>query len=123
MVRLRNALTIVALAAGAFGCAQGDGSRRSWHDYQHWSPWHCSECDDFPLPSYGPNNSMMPGTYSGMPSGSESSSRMGTPTSSNAPATNNEAAINPPDERPIPPTSPPPDLRDTPPTAPPAANP
>jgi hypothetical protein len=117
MVRLRNALMIVALAAGAFGCAHLGG-----HTYEHWSPWHCSECDDFPTPAYGPQGGMMPGTYSGPPPESESSSRMGTPTSSNATPLNNEAAVTPPEERPTPPTTTPPDMGNTPPTPPPAGN-
>lgn len=118
MVRLRNALMFVALAAGAFGCAHLGG-----HTYEHWSPWHCSECDDFPMPAYGPQGSMMPGTYSGPPPESESSTRMRTPSSSNAPLTSEEAAVPPPDERPTPPTSTPPDMGNTPPSTPPAGNP
>src|SRR5262245_24775046 len=112
MVRLRNALMIVALAAGAFGCAHFGGHG---HTYEHWSPWHCSECDDFPTPAYGPNGSMLPGTYSGPPSESESSTRMGTPSSSNAPVTSSEAAVPPPDERPTRPTTTPPGVGNTPP--------
>src|SRR5436305_264402 len=57
MVRLRNALLAVMLAAGVVGCSHT-------HDYAHWSIFHCSECDDFPVPSYGPN-STPPGSYTG----------------------------------------------------------
>lgn len=123
MVRLRNALMIGAMAAGAFGCAHGDGTHRL-PQWGYWSWVHCSECDDFPQPLYGPNQSMMPGSYSGPPPQSNSgSSRMGTPTSSNAQPLNNEAAATPPDERPVPPAPVPPDMPSTPPSTPPAANP
>jgi hypothetical protein len=99
MVRLRNALWTVALAAGAFGCAHGDGSQR--HDYAHWSIFHCSECDDFPMPAYGPNGSMMPGSYSGPPvQGDRGTLRESTPSSSNAPVVSPETAVPPADERP-----------------------
>jgi hypothetical protein len=115
MVRLRNALLVVALAAVAFGCAHGGGSHG--HDYAHWSIFHCSECDDFPMPAYGPNGSMVPGSYSGPPVvSSTAATRMSTPTSSNAPVVSEEAAVPPTDERPTnaAPVTPPP---------PPAANP
>ncbi len=62
MVRLRNALLAVTLAAGLVGCANIHVG-----DYAHWSLFHCSECDDFPTPAYGPNGSMMPGSYTGPP--------------------------------------------------------
>ena len=62
MVRLRNVLLAVALAAGLVGCANIHVG-----DYAHWSLFHCSECDDFPTPAYGPNGSMMPGSYTGPP--------------------------------------------------------
>jgi hypothetical protein len=124
MVRLRNALMIVAIAAGAFGCAQWSGAQPGQQSgYAHWSIFHCSACDDFPMPAYGPNYSMMPGSYSGPPPESESSSRMGTPTSSNAPVTSPGVAVPPPDERPGTPTSEPPATGTTPPTPPPAGNP
>jgi hypothetical protein len=104
MVRLRNALMIVAMAAGAFGCAQwggtpGHNSGSTQSGYAHWSIFHCSQCDDFPTPAYGPNFSMMPGSYSGPASESSSSLRTATPTSSNAPPANAEAAVPPPEER------------------------
>jgi hypothetical protein len=121
MARLRNALMIVALAAGAFGCAHWGGSHG--HDYAHWSIFHCSECDDFPTPAYGPNGSMMPGSYSGPPSESSASSRMSTPSSSNAPVTSEEAAVPPPSERPVNPPGEAAPAPTTPPAAPPAANP
>ena len=62
MVRLRNALMAVALAAGVVGCAHMSGP---WTTFEHWSLFHCSQCDDFPTPAYGPNNSLMPGSYGG----------------------------------------------------------
>jgi hypothetical protein len=114
MVRLRNALWVVVLAAGAFGCAHGGGGHG---DYAHWSIFHCSQCDDFPMPAYGPNGSMAPGSYSGPPvESSTATSRMTTPSSSNAPVVSPEAAVPPPAERPG-------NAGPTPPTPPPAANP
>jgi hypothetical protein len=113
MVRFRNALMIVGLAAGAFGCAHGGGSHG---DYAHWSIFHCSQCDDFPMPAYGPGGSMVPGSYSGPPSDSQASSRMATPSSSNAPVVSPEAAVPPSSERPS-------DTAPTPPAPPPANNP
>ena len=121
MVRLRNALLVVALATGAFGCAHGPGPHGD--GYAHWSLFHCSQCDDFPMPAYGPHDSMMPGSYSGPAAGSEASSRMGTPTSSNAPPANEEAVVSPPDARPSNPTSEPANAPPTPPAPPPASNP
>jgi hypothetical protein len=110
MVRLRNALMAATLAVGLSGCAHIHVG-----DYAHWSIFHCSECDDFPTPAYGPGGSMMPGSYTGPPAQSASSStRMMTPPSSNAPAPSNEAIRAPSDERP---------MTNTPPTVPPAENP
>lgn len=103
MVRLRNALFIVALAAMGFGCAHWGGSHPI--DFEHLSLFHCSECDDFPAPAYGPNYSMLPGSYSGPAPESTSSLREATPTSSNIQPSNSEAVTTPPDERPIPPTN------------------
>ena len=123
MVRLRNRLLIAAMAAGAFGCAHGDGSHRNGDGYLHFSIFHCGECDDFPTPAYGPHYSMAPGSYSGPPTQSESSSRMGTPTSSNAPPANYEAVEPPPEERTTAPVSPPTEMGNTPPTPPPADTP
>ena len=121
MVRLRNALMVGAMAAGAFGCAHGEGSHRLPH-WGYWSWVHCSECDDFPQPGYS-HESMMPGSYSGPPPEAASSSRMGTPTSSNATPMNSEAAAMPSDERPVPAAPVPPDMPASPPAAPPAGNP
>ena len=100
MVRLRNALMAVALATGAGGCSHPQ-------TYAHWSIFHCSECDDFPTPAYGPENSMMSGTYSGPAptQNAPSTSRPTTPASSNVPAPNNEAIEPPPNERPIDPSA------------------
>jgi hypothetical protein len=97
MVRLRNAVMIVAMAAGAFGCANGSGT--TGRGYAHWSIFHCSQCDDFPAPAYGPNYSMMPGSYSGPPPESSSSLRTATPTSSNVQPSNAEAVATPAEER------------------------
>ncbi len=110
MVRLRNALLIVGLAAVGFGCSHFHGG--SGHDYAHWSIFHCTECDDFPAPAYGPGGSMMPGSYSGPESSSAASTRPATPTSSNIQPSNSEAVTTPSEEVPgtpssEPPTSPP----------------
>jgi hypothetical protein len=105
MSRLRNALMAVTLAAGVTGCSHD-------HGFAHWSIFHCSECDDFPMPAYGPNFSMMPGSYTGPAAeSSPSSTRMVTPPSSNAPAPSAESAVPPPSERPgatVTPPAPPP---------------
>ena len=115
MVRLRNALLAVTLASGLMGCAH-------MGDYAHWSIFHCSECDDFPTPAYGPNGSMMPGSYTGpQAQNTPSASRMMTPPSSNAPAASNEAIQAPADERPM--TTTPPPTTTSPPAVPPAGTP
>jgi hypothetical protein len=59
MVRLRNAVMAVALGTGVMGCAFSN------FNIARISIWHCDECDDFPMPAYGPGFSMMPGTYTG----------------------------------------------------------
>ena len=56
MASLRTTVIVMALSAGVSGCS-----------FAHWSPFHCDSCDDFPTPTYGPGNSMMPGTYTGPP--------------------------------------------------------
>jgi hypothetical protein len=56
MVRLRNVLLALVVGTGATGCS-----------FAHWSPFHCDHCDDFPAPAYGPDFSMMPGSYTGTP--------------------------------------------------------
>jgi hypothetical protein len=61
MVRLRNAVMAVALGTGVMGCAF------SQPNLGHYSIWHCDDCDDFPMPAYGPGYSMMPGTYTRPP--------------------------------------------------------
>ncbi len=117
MVRLRNALLAVTLAAGMVGCAHVQVG-----DYAHWSLFHCSECDDFPTPAYGPNGSMMPGSYTGPPAeNAPSATRMMTPPSSNAPAPSDEAIQPPSSERPMAPT--PPTEATSPPAVPPAGTP
>lgn len=103
MVRLRNALVMAAITVGGFGCSHFHGG--NGHDYAHWSIFHCSECDDFPAPAYGPGGSMMPGSYSGTEPTSSASTRTATPTSSNLQPANEEAISTPSDERPGTPTS------------------
>lgn len=56
MVRLRNVVMVFVLATGLAGCS-----------FAHWSPFHCDSCDDFPMPAYGANYSMTPGSYTGPP--------------------------------------------------------
>ncbi len=108
MVRLRNVLMAVTLGAGVMGCSHPP-------TYAHFSIFHCSECDDFPTPAYGPNYSMPPGSYSGPASENKpDASRMTTPSTSNVPPPNNEAIEPPPNARPITPPE------TTPPAAPPA---
>ena len=60
MVRRRNVVMVFALATGLAGC-----SFEHVPSIAHFSPFHCDTCDDFPTPAYGPNYSMMPGTYTG----------------------------------------------------------
>lgn len=103
MVRLRNALVMVAMAAGGFGCSHFHGG--NGHDYAHWSIFHCSECDDFPAPAYGPGGTMVPGSYAGPESTSTATTRTATPTSSNLTPSNEEAITTPSDERPGTPTT------------------
>jgi hypothetical protein len=70
MVRLRNAVMGLVLCTGLAGCSSAH------QGIAHWSIWHCDTCDDFPMPAYGPNYSMMPGTYTGPPTvGSNGSGR------------------------------------------------
>jgi hypothetical protein len=57
MMRLRNGLLAVVLGTGMIGCSS------SHFNIAHWSIYHCDECDDFPMPAYGPDFSMAPGTY------------------------------------------------------------
>ncbi len=56
MARIRNLLVATLLGMGSTGCS-----------YEHLSIFHCSECDNFPLPG-AMSTSMMPGTYTGPPS-------------------------------------------------------
>lgn len=55
MARIRYLLIATLLGGSATGCA-----------FTHWSVFHCSECDDFPMPG-AMSTSMMPGTYTGPP--------------------------------------------------------
>ncbi len=73
MARLRNAVMAVVLGTGVLGCS-----------FAHWSPFHCDDCDDFPAPAYGPDFSMMPGSYSGLPP--TESTRSALPAGSTAPS-------------------------------------
>jgi hypothetical protein len=73
MARLRNAVMAVALGTCVTGCS-----------YAHWSLFHCDECDDFPAPAYGPDFSMMPGSYTGLPP--SDSGRPARPGASTAPS-------------------------------------
>jgi hypothetical protein len=57
MTRLRLGVMAVVLGTGMTGCGF------SHFNIAHWSLWHCDECDDFPMPAYGPGYSMVPGTY------------------------------------------------------------
>jgi hypothetical protein len=87
MVRLRNTMIALVLATGVMGCAHS-------LDFGHWSIFHCSACDDFPMPAYGPGYSMMPGSYAGsQPESTPSSTGTMVPPSSNRPAENAEAAV------------------------------
>ncbi len=66
MARLRNAVMAVVLGTGVLGCS-----------FAHWSPFHCDHCDDFPAPAYGPDFSMMPGSYTGLPPSESNGQRPG----------------------------------------------
>jgi hypothetical protein len=82
MVRLRNAVMVFSLATALAGCS----SPHQWSIAQI-SIWHCDTCDDFPSPAYGPNYSMMPGTYTGPPApGSNGSSQPAALAPAGAPA-------------------------------------
>jgi hypothetical protein len=63
MVKLRIAVATVALCTGVTGCALHNAPS----NIAHYSIWHCDECDDFPTPGYGPNFSMVPGSYTQPP--------------------------------------------------------
>jgi len=98
MVRLRNTVMAVVLGTGVMGCT-----------FSHYSIFHCDECDDFPMPAYGPGFSMMPGTYTG-PAVRDSleSNRPATsaPASGSNPATAHPDASLPPATSPTPPPPP-----------------
>jgi hypothetical protein len=97
MARLRNVVMAVVLVTGVMGCR-----------FAHWSPFHCDGCDDFPAPAYGPDFSMMPGSYTGLPP-SDSAKPNGTGAST---APTGAGASQPVEEAPPPAPTPP-----TPPTA------
>lgn len=54
MGRLRNGVVVLILGTSLTGCS-----------FAHYSLFHCDACDDFPTPAYGPDFTMMPGTYTG----------------------------------------------------------
>jgi hypothetical protein len=56
MARMRYLLIAGLLVWGGAGCSSS-----------HWSVFHCSECDDFPLPGPLSQNPLTPGTYTGPP--------------------------------------------------------
>jgi hypothetical protein len=78
MTKLRKAVMTMALATGAAGCSHLDVPP------SHWSVFHCSECDDFPTPAYGPGFTQPTGTYTG-PNGTGLSLNEDMPTSSGVP--------------------------------------
>jgi hypothetical protein len=101
MARLRIAVMAVALSTGVTGCAFAPSPSR----VAHYSIWHCDECDDFPMPAYGPGYSMMPGSYTRHPTQGSLESKP----SANG-ATDSES-VAPPQQVPAPPpatTTPPP---------------
>ncbi len=55
MARIRYLLIATLLGACSTGCS-----------FTHWSVFHCSECDDFPMQGRM-STSMMPGSYTGPP--------------------------------------------------------
>jgi hypothetical protein len=110
MVRLRNAVMAVALGTGAMGCVHSPQQSR----IAGYSIWHCDECDDFPMPGYGPGFSMVPGSYTRGPAQESLESK---------PPVNGTAgsdSVPPPQQIP---TAAPPPATTTPPPPPPAASP
>ena len=104
MVRLRNAVMAFVLATGLTGCTLENFT------VANLSIWHCDSCDDFPAPAYGPDYSMMPGTYTRpITPGSTESGQPAAPTS--------PAGAMPGMTSPVPITTPP-----LPPSAPPGAD-
>jgi hypothetical protein len=63
MVRLRNGAVAIVLSASLSGCSF---AHYSPFPFAHYSLFHCDSCDDFPTPAYGPDFSLMPGTYTGV---------------------------------------------------------
>lgn len=55
MARIRSLLIATLLGVCSTGCS-----------FTHWSLFHCSECDDFPMPG-SMSKLMMPGSYTGPP--------------------------------------------------------
>jgi hypothetical protein len=108
MVRLRHVMMAAALGTGVMGCALS----QSPSNIAHYSIWHCDECDDFPLPAYGPGYSMMPGTYTRPPAQESLESKQ------QATGAADSGSISPPQQ--LPASAPPPPAT-TPPTPPAAA--
>jgi hypothetical protein len=103
MVRLRNVVMVFVLATGLAGCSFAHWSP----NIAHWSPFHCDSCDDFPMPAYGPNYSMMPGSYTGPPTPGLSGGRSDASTPSAAEAAPAGTPIGAPAAAPTTPPSPP----------------
>ena len=61
MVRLRNAVMVFALAAGMAGCSTPHG----WQLSPTYRSGIATRATTFPSPANGPNDSMIPGTYTG----------------------------------------------------------
>jgi hypothetical protein len=93
MVRLRNKAVALVLGASLSGCS-----------FAHFSPFHCDSCDDFPMPAYGPDFSMTPGSYTGpLPRGATEAAPPGALAPSSA---SPSAAPAPPTTPPTPPAPP-----------------
>ncbi len=102
LARLRNLVIAIVLGTGATGCS-----------FAHWSLFHCDDCDDFPMPGYGPGYTMMPGTYGGdVPRDSHESSQRalapaGQPVPPGSPTTPPGGTTTPPGATTTPPAPPP----------------
>ena len=88
MLRLRNALIAAAMGTGMAGCALSNTN------VAHYSIWHCDECDDFPSPAYGPDFSLMPGTYTGR-------TAQDSATANQPPSTTPDFGAGPPPQQPV----------------------
>ena len=119
MMRLRNGVMAVVLGTGILGCSS------SHFNIAHWSIYHCDECDDFPMPAYGPGFSMAPGTYTnvgGRPSaGTDGTATSPAPSDDLSPVGQPSEAAPPVTNAPPPVTNAPPPAMTTPPVPPAAA--